>query len=166
MTTTPVKYYKVNAIGKAIKGLDSTRRDLTINALYHGIIHGNVSYLQGFTKADVASFDTTLRQFIPVVWQKEGEFYQFDAKKLAKVVEALAVDKEAMKTFEVFAEHILSYWNMNNQRNKQEELTAQEIHDSAAKAFSKALATAFSKGMTVREIETAVIMFKKEHAIQ
>lgn len=167
MTTTTVKFYAVNKIANAVKGLDSTRRDLTISALYHSLVHGNVAFLNNFKRADTASFDTTLRQYLPVVWQVKGEFYQFNADKKARSLEKLGIvlPTDTVMPFEVFAEHVLNFWNMNNQREKQAELDAQAIHDNAAKAFAKHLATAFSKGLTISEIETAVIMFKKEHAI-
>lgn len=163
--TTTVKFYKVNAIGKAVRALDTQRRDLTISALYHAVIHGNVSFLKGFSRADAACFDSTLRALLPVTYRKDGEFYQFDAKKLVNVMETLGVNRDTHKEFPVFAETVLDYWNMYNQRTKEAELDAQAVHDKAAKAFPKMLDKMYSEGLTASEMETMFIMWKKAHTL-
>lgn len=163
--TTLVKYYKVNAIGKAIKGMDTMRRDLTISALYHGLIHCNISYMTGLQREDAASFDTCLRKFIPVQWKKEGGFYQFDAKKLATNLQALGLADAAnyKEDFDAFANIVLEYWNLNNAKAKGQELTDQQAHDKAAKQFPKMLENMYANGLTVTEMETMFIMFKQAH---
>lgn len=165
--TTLVKFYKVNAIGKAIKGMDTMRRDLTISALYHGLVHNNVSYMSGLQREDAASFDTCLRKFIPVQWKKEGSFYQFDAKKLAANLTALGLGapSEYKDDFDSFANIVLEYWNLNNAKAKGQELTDQQAHDKAAKQFPKMLESMYANGLTVTEMETMFIMFKQAHIV-
>jgi len=168
-TATPhhsiVKYYAVGKVASTIRSVETTRRDATISALYHSLIKGNVAFLDGFTRADTAMFDSTLRTLLPVQWRwadaaKTRGTYEYNKTKGAKVLAKFEL-AFADTTFEAFADAMLDYWMTNNQATKQAEIDAQTLHDNAAKRFQKQLEQAFGAGLTVSEIENAVILFKQ-----
>ena len=167
LTQATVKVYSVNTIAASIKKLDTQRRDITISALYFALVHNNVSYLKNMNQTDVACFDSTLRALIPATWQRKGMFWQFNHDKKAASLEklGLVLEPNVTMSFEYFAQAALTYWESKQEATKKAELTAQEEHDNAAKAFNRYLESAYSKGLTVSEMETMFILFKKAHSL-
>ena len=160
-----IKAYTVTSIRTSIMKLDTQRRDITISALFHALVNNNVSYLKGMKQTDAAAFDSTLRALIPATWQRKGMFWQFNHDKKAQSLTKLGIESTEGMTFELFADTVLVYWTEHQQATKKAELTAQEEHDSAAKAFNRYLESAYSKGLTVSEMETMFILFKKAHSL-
>ena len=167
LTHATIKAYSVNSIRTSIMKLDTQRRDITISALYYALTSSNISYLKSMSQTDVACFDSTLRALIPATWQRKGMFWQFNHDKKAASLEklGLVLDPGVTMSFEDFATVALTYWESKQEATKKAELTAQEEHDNAAKAFNRYLESAYSKGLTVSEMETALILFKKSHSL-
>ena len=167
LTKATVKAYSIGTIATSIKKLDTQRRDITISALYYALTSSNIAYLKSMSQTDVACFDSALRALIPATWQRKGMFWQFSHDKKAASLEKLGLVLDPAKTmsFEEFAPAALAYWESKQEATKKAELTAQEEHDNAAKAFNRYLESVYSKGLTVSEMETAFIMFKKAHTL-
>ena len=167
LTQATIKAYSIGTIATSIKKLDTQRRDITISALYYALTSSNIAYLKSMSQTDVACFDSTLRALIPATWQRKGMFWQFNHDKKAASLEKLGLVLDPAKTmsFEEFAPAALAYWENKQEATKKAELTAQEEHDNAAKAFNRYLENAYSKGLTVSEMETMFILFKKAHSL-
>lgn len=83
--TTIVKQTAAKNIAKALRTQHTARRDLTISALFAALVHADVTYMAGMSKADAAMFDTTLRTMLPVQFKQKSGGYVFDKQKAEKV---------------------------------------------------------------------------------
>lgn len=86
--------FKLIAVGairtNLIKAVE-LKRNTTISAMFHGIVSNNVSFVTDMTKADMADFDTVLRQLLPIAWDKANERYTYSDKKALAAADKLGL---------------------------------------------------------------------------
>lgn len=84
--------FKLIAVGSIRSNLTKAvelKRNTTISALFHGVVSNNVSFVSDMVKADMADFDTVLRQLLPVAWDKVNSRYTYSDKKALAAAEKL-----------------------------------------------------------------------------
>lgn len=83
MTNSTGKVFKLTAAGsirKALGDVVEAKRNITISALFHGLISSNVSWATDMQRSDAADFDMVLRTLLPIKFNKESGKYEFNAK--------------------------------------------------------------------------------------
>ncbi|UVX34749.1 MAG: hypothetical protein [Bacteriophage sp.] len=100
MTHSTGKVFKLTAaagIRKALSGVVEAKRNITISALFHGLISSNVSWATDMKRTDAADFDVVLRTLLPIKFDKENQKYVFNAKKCYASAEALGLELDTMR---------------------------------------------------------------------
>src|SRR6478736_7918703 len=92
------KLIAVKAIPAQLTKAVTLKRDVTISALFHGLVSSNVAFTTGMKKADAADFDTVLRQLLPIKFDKKSDGYQFNGKKAFESAAAIGIDLEAVRS--------------------------------------------------------------------
>lgn len=157
--TTIVKQTAAKNIAKALRTQHTARRDLTISALFAALVHADVTYMAGMTKADAAMFDTTLRTMLPVQFKQKSGGYVFDKQKAEKVRGELGIEFQKTE-WDSFAEKLLSVWLHGHQAAQEEEVDAQQKRQNAGKAVQRSLEKALAAGLSMHELEVLFTKFK------
>lgn len=149
-----MKLMKLDEILSQVRAARSIVRDATISALYHGCIHGNISWAKGMTREDVSAFDKAMRVFMPLKWEgkdDEGDKgqYIFSREKADTFCAARGEDGKADKnaaprfteatTWEEFYPVMLAEWNKANARKPKAEpvtQTSEQIREVWDKKFA------------------------------
>lgn len=84
-------------IRKALSGVVEAKRNITISALFHGLISSNVSWAVDMQRTDAADFDVVLRTLLPIKFNKEQGKYEFAAKKCYASAEKLGIELDTMR---------------------------------------------------------------------
>lgn len=100
MTHSTGKVFKLTAAGsirKALGDVVEAKRNITISALFHGLISSNVSWATDMQRSDAADFDMVLRTLLPIKFNKESGKYEFNAKKCYASAEKLCIELDTMR---------------------------------------------------------------------
>ncbi|QWT56593.1 hypothetical protein Kp_Pokalde_001_002 [Klebsiella phage Kp_Pokalde_001] len=100
MTHSTGKVFKLTAAGsirKALGDVVEAKRNITISALFHGLISSNVSWATEMQRSDAADFDMVLRTLLPIKFNKESGKYEFNAKKCYASAEKLGIELDTMR---------------------------------------------------------------------
>ena len=100
MTNSTGKVFKLTAAGsirKALGDVVEAKRNITISALFHGLISSNVSWATDMQRSDAADFDMVLRTLLPIKFNKETQRYEFAAKKCYASAEKLGIELDTMR---------------------------------------------------------------------
>lgn len=101
MTNSTGKVFKLTAAASIVKALGDVveaKRNITISALFHGLISSNVSWATDMKRTDAADFDVVLRTLLPIKFDKTNGKYVFNAKKCYASAEALGIELDTMRT--------------------------------------------------------------------
>ena len=75
---------------------ESNLQDLFINAVYHGLVHGNILPAQLKLVRDsnlVGKFKAALAKHMPAKWDKKAERYVYDANKAERLLSTLGLER-------------------------------------------------------------------------
>lgn len=100
MTHSTANVFKLTAAGsirKALGDVVEAKRNITISALFHGLISSNVSWASDMQRSDAADFDMVLRTLLPIKFNKESGKYEFNAKKCYASAEKLGIELDTMR---------------------------------------------------------------------
>lgn len=157
-----VKFTAVKAINKAIRGVATQRRDLTISALFSALVHADISFMADMQREDAALFDATLRTLLPVKFEKKAGGYVFNKEKADKVRADLGIEFQS-SDWDVTADKLLSVWLKGHKAEAAAELDAQEKRAKAGKGVTRELEKALAAGLSLHEIEVLFVKFKAAH---
>lgn len=159
------KLIAVKAIPAQLTKAVTLKRDVTISALFHGLVSSNVAFTTGMKREDAADFDTVLRQLLPIKYDKKSEGYQFDGKKAFKAAETLCIDLEAVREgykagdaenrselITAFYDAVMVYYTANAASKKQSDLTADDKRLGALSKIKAGIKAAKDNGATDRDI--------------
>lgn len=99
-TNSTGKVFKLtaaNGIRKALADVVEAKRNITISALFHGLISSNVAWATDMKRTDAADFDVVLRTLLPIKFDKENQKYVFNAKKCYASAEALGFELDTVR---------------------------------------------------------------------
>lgn len=100
MTNSTGKVFKLTAAGsicKALSDVVEAKRNITISALFHGLISSNVSWATDMQRSDAADFDMVLRTLLPIKFNKDSGTYEFNAKKCYASAGKLGIELDTMR---------------------------------------------------------------------
>jgi len=168
MATKANKAFKliaVNKIQSSLKQAVTLKLNTTISAMFHGIINSNVAFATDMTREDLADFDTTLRQLLPIAWNKEAEKYVYDVERAVTASSKLGVNMNEMRqaykngseierqgVLEAFVMACEDYHADNAKAKKKKDLTADEKRDSAMTRIKSSVKAAKEQGATDTQI--------------
>lgn len=164
------KLIAVKAIPAQLTKAVTLKRDVSISALFHGLVSSNVAFTSGMQREDAADFDTVLRQLLPIKYDKKSEGYHFDGKKAFKAAETLCIDLEAVRAqykagtpeerselVTAFYDAVMVYYNANAASKKQADLTADDKRLGALSKIKVGIKAAKDNGATDRDIIDALL---------
>lgn len=160
--TTTVKQTAAKNIAKSLRTQHTARRDITISALFSALVHADTSYMAGFTKADAAMFDTTLRTMLPVQFKKATGGYTYDKVKADKIRAELGIEFQKAEWDDV-ADKLLNIWLHGHQAEQEQEIDVQVQRLNASKSVSRSLEKALNAGLSMHELEVLFIKFKAKN---
>lgn len=156
---TVIKQTAAKNIAKALRTQHTARRDLTISALFSALVHADITFMAGFTKADAAMFDTTLRTMLPVQFKQKQGGYVYDRQKADKLRAELSVTFNET-AWEEFSDKLLGIWLHGHQAAQAEEVDAQQKRQNASKSVQRSLEKALAAGLSLHELEVLFTKFK------
>ncbi|QBP32903.1 gp3 [Shigella phage Buco] len=155
------KLIAVNSLQKALKAAVDAKRNVTISALFHGLVSSNVAFAADMRKEDAADFDVVLRVLLPIRYNKEARQYQFDQKKAFASAEKLGLMLEAVRAeyrnadkaareqiVQDFYSLCMSYYDDKATEAKSNSLDADALRDSAFNRVKSSIKNAKEKGVT------------------
>lgn len=155
------KLIAVKAIPAQLTKAVTLKRDVTISALFHGLVSSNVAFTTGMKKADAADFDTVLRQLLPIKYDKKSEGYQFNGKKAFESATALNINLEALRArfkdgdtdaranvVQEFYDAVMVYYSENSEAKKNADLTADDKRMNALSKVKAGVKAAKDNGAT------------------
>ena len=83
---TEVKLVKVGSLNTAFRKNANQKVALTISALYHAVVHGNVAFADDWQRADATMLDAVLRPLFPMAFSNKDKGVSLDALKTAIVL--------------------------------------------------------------------------------
>lgn len=164
------KLIAVKAIPAQLTKAVTLKRDVTISALFHGLISSNVAFTTGMKKADAADFDTVLRQLLPIKFDKKSDGYRFDGKKAFGSATTLDIDLEELRAHfkdgdadartvvvQEFYDAAMVYYNANAEAKKNDDLSADARRNNALTRIKAGVKAAKDNGATDRDIVDMLI---------
>lgn len=157
---TEVKLVKVGSLNTAFRKNMNQKLSLTISALYHAVVHGNVAFSDEWQRTDAVMLDAVLRPLFPMRFNNKDKKYSFDGVKSEEVQAHLGVQFQT-EEFSTFVEKVLRFYNTNEKQAKKKELTAADVAGDLAKA-AKALVKKFvNSGVSLDALKTIIVMAEK-----
>ena len=153
-----VRLTKVGSINAELRKVEHKKLSVTISALYHAVIFGNVSFMDSWKRTDATLLDATLRALFPVRYHKDK--YAFSADKAKAVQEQLGVTFQ-IATFEEFAAKVLAYHAASSGKVKAKELDAAAIGASLNKSAIALIKKFQANGVSLDALKTAIILAEK-----
>lgn len=163
-----MKQFKLTAVGSiksTLAGIVEAKKNVTISALFHGMVSSNTSFATDMKREDAADFDTVLRQLLPIQWNKDAGQYQFSDKKAFKSAEKLGLtlehfrsqfktgDKAAREALvQQFYEVCSKYYEENAATKKADDLSADELRGKALARIKAGVQAAKDSGVADYEI--------------
>lgn len=145
------------------------KRDVTISALFHGLVSSNVAFTTGMQREDAADFDTVLRHLLPIKYDKKSNGYMFDGKKAFASAEKLGIDLENMRLaykweevgrsalIEQFYVAVMAFYDANAAAKKREDLDNDAKKAKGIERIKSGIAQAKQNGATDRDIIDALL---------
>ena len=156
---TEVKLVKVGALNTAFRKNANQKVALTISALYHAVVHGNVAFADDWQRTDATMLDAVLRPLFPMSYSKYKK-YTFNGVKAKEVQAHLDVEFQK-EDFPSFAEKVLKFYSANEKQTKKKELSASDVAGDLEKA-AKALVKKFmANGVSLDALKTAIVLAEK-----
>lgn len=159
------KLIAVKSIAPQLTKAVTLKREITISALFHGLVSSNVSFTTGMKKADAADFDTVLRKLLPIKFDKKSAGYMFNGKKAFESAGKIGVDLEAMRTefkhgaqadrdavVQAFYDATMAFYEKNAESKKNADLTADDKRNNALTRIGSSVKKAKDNGATDRDI--------------
>lgn len=158
------KLITVQSIPAQLTKAVTLKRDVTISALFHGLVSSNVAFTTGMKREDAADFDTVLRQLLPIKYDKKSEGYHFDGKKAFASAVKLDLDLEQLRSLyreeverrdeviQLFYDRVMEFYNANAASKKQADLTADDKRLGALSKIKAGIKAAKDNGATDRDI--------------
>ena len=153
-----VRLTKVGSINAELRKVEHKKLAVTISALYHAVVFGNVSFMDSWKRTDATLLDATLRALFPVRYHKDK--YTFNADKAKAVQEQLGVTFQ-IATFDEFAAKVLAYHAMSSQKVKAKELDAAAIGASLNKSAIALIKKFLANGVSLDALKTAIVLAEK-----
>lgn len=163
------KLIAVKAIPAQLTKAVTLKRDVTISALFHGLISSNVAFTTGMKKSDAADFDTVLRHLLPIKFDKKSDGYNFDGKKAFASADTLGISLELLRNeykqegadragiIERFYTAVMAYYTANADKKKADDLTADDKRNNALTRIKSGVKAAKDNGATDRDIVDMLI---------
>lgn len=159
------KLTAVKSIRRELSKAVVLKREVTISALFHGLVSSNVAFAFDMKREDAADFDTVLRQLLPISFDKKMNGYKFDDKKAFKSAESLSIDLHAVRAafkvadesqrteiVQAFYDSVMAYYNKNAADKKSSDLTADDKRANALSKIKAGVKAAKDNGATDRDI--------------
>lgn len=157
---TEVKLVKVGSLNTAFRKNANQKVALTISALYHAVVHGNVAFADDWQRTDATMLDAVLRPLFPMSYSNKDKKYSFNGVKAKEVQEHLNVEFQK-EGFASFAEKVLAFYSANEKQTKKKELAAVDVAGDLEKA-AKALVKKFmANGVSLDALKTAIVLAEK-----
>ena len=153
-----VRLTKVGSINAELRKVEHKKLAVTISALYHAVVFGNVSFMDSWKRTDATLLDATLRTLFPVRFHKDK--YTFSTDKAKVVQEQLGVTFK-IATFEEFTDKVMAYHASNAKKVKSKELDAAAIGASLNKSAIALIKKFQANGVSLDAIKTAIILAEK-----
>lgn len=153
-----VRLTKVGSINAELRKVEHKKLAVTISALYHAVVFGNVSFMDSWKRTDATLLDATLRALFPVRFHKEK--YTFNADKAKAVQEQLGVTFQ-IATFTEFAAKVLAYHAASSDKVKAKELDAAAIGASLNKSAIALIKKFQANGVSLDALKTAIVLAEK-----
>lgn len=141
------------------------KRDVTISAMFHGVVCSNVAFAHGMQREDAADFDTVLRQLLPIKFDKKLGDYTFDDKKAIKTAETLGIDITAVRAefkdadanareaiVQAFYDACMAFYDANAKAKKSDDLSTDDKRMNALSKIKAGIKAAKDNGATDRDI--------------
>lgn len=141
------------------------KREVTISALFHGVVCSNVAFAFDMQREDAADFDTVLRQMLPIAFDKKMNGYKFDDKKAIKTAETLGLDITAVRAqfkdgdaearealVQAFYDAAMAFYDANAKAKKADDLSADDKRMNALSKIKSGVKAAKDNGATDRDI--------------
>lgn len=166
-TKAPAKPVSVKSIKSQLMKAEHLRRDVTISALFHALCKANIAWAEGWTRLDSALLDGTLRGLCPTRYVESNEAkgirasYQYNKDKAIKVLAELGVERDV--EFSVFYSVLLAYWEKNNGKRKEQELSLDDQQEQMRNQMARLLKKWLDSGISLGEVE---VMLKRARAGQ
>ena len=156
---TEVKLVKVGSLNTAFRKNANQKVALTISALYHAVVHGNVAFADDWQRTDATMLDAVLRPLFPMTFSNKDK-YSFNGVKATEVQAHLNVEFQK-EDFSSFAEKVLAFYSANEKQTKKKELSASDVAGDLEKA-AKALVKKFmANGVSLDALKTAIVLAEK-----
>ena len=78
---TEVKLVKVGSLNTAFRKTTNQKIALTISALYHAVVYGNVAFVDDWQRTDATMLDAVLRPLFPMTYSSKDKRYYFTPLK-------------------------------------------------------------------------------------
>lgn len=157
---TEVKLVKVGSLNTAFRKNMNQKLSLTISALYHAVVHGNVAFADDWQRTDAVMLDAVLRPLFPMTFSNKDKKYSFSGVKAEEVQAHLNVEFQK-EDFTSFAGKVLKFYSANEKQTKKKELSASDVAGDLEKA-AKALVRKFlSNGVSLDALKTAIVLAEK-----
>lgn len=166
-TKIPAKPVSVKSIKSQLMKAEHLRRDVTISALFHALCKANIAWTDGWTRLDSALLDGTIRGLCPTRFVEGNEAkglrsqYQYNKDKAIKVLAELGVERDC--SFSVFYSVLLAYWEKNNGKRKEAELSLDDQQEQMRNQMARLLKKWLDAGISLGEVE---VMVKRARAGQ
>lgn len=163
-----MKTFKLTAVGSiksTLAGIVEAKKNVTISALFHGLVSSNTSFATDMKREDAADFDTVLRQLLPIQWNKDAGQYQFSDKKCFKSAEKLGLTLEHFRAefkagdtakraelVQQFYEVCSAYYDVNAAAKKADDLDADAQRLQALSRVKAGIKAAKESGITDTEL--------------
>ena len=159
------KLIAVTKVAGSIKSAVELKRNATISAMFHGLVSSNVSFTAGMTKADMADFDTVLRQLLPIQWSKEAEKYVYSVERAIKAFDEIGLNMNKVRTnykngdaelreqlVQEFYAEVMHFYGQKAKAKKLDDLGADELRGKALSKIKAGVKAAKEQGATDSQI--------------
>lgn len=153
-----VRLTKVGSINAELRKVEHKKLAVTISALYHAVVFGNVSFMDSWKRTDATLLDATLRALFPVRFHKDR--YTFNADKAKVVQEQLGIAFQ-LTSFDEFADKVMAYHASNSKKVKAKELDAAAIGASLNKSAIALIKKFQANGVSLDALKTAIVLAEK-----
>lgn len=154
-----IKLVKVAQINAELRKVEHKKLAVTISALYHAIVFGNVAFMDGWRRTDATLLDATLRALMPVSYTRDAKYVHNSARAQA-VQEKLGIQFQ-LCSFEEFTVQVMAYYTTASTKVKKAELDAAAIGESLQKSAIALIKKFQANGVSLDAIKTAIILAEK-----
>lgn len=146
-----IELIKVNELQAEIKSLLTRKTAVTLSLAYYSMINGNATPLKGFDKTITSNFDSQVRKFVCIKWDKEKNDWVYNKSKAEKLLKELNLTFQDTK-FEDFVSSVYAMLQEPAPEISKEEQTAKDLK-SCKSRVKKAVETLFATGCSKEQVE-------------